>query len=163
LATLRQRWGILLPLDPRIPALPVRASAVFADTPHDFSVVYSMKEPLATITLKVRSGASKKPIFAELDELLSFAIPRLDRQSAHHPKRVKARGWEMGLSYYSTLFQVYDLERAGQSHAAIAKVLFPKVFEDHKKPFDSSNQEYHKAIQHVKDFLEAAEKLINNI
>jgi hypothetical protein len=157
LATLTHKWRILLPLDHRIPALPLfAAGAVFPDTrPHDFSVTYGMKEFCATITVKVIPGASKEPILAEFDNLLSFATSRLNRSSAYHPKRVEER------DYYSTMFRVYDLKCAGESPAAIAKLLFPTVFTDDKKPFDSLNRKYRSALQQVNDLLERAESFIN--
>ena len=62
LTMLIQRWGILIPLDPNIPALPLHAAAaVLPDArPHDFKVTYSMIEPWATIAVTISPGASKE-------------------------------------------------------------------------------------------------------
>jgi hypothetical protein len=158
LATLRQRWDILLPLDPGIPALPVRASyAVFPDIrPHHFKVLLAKTEPRITITLSTGPGASKESIQAEFNDLLSLATSRLNHRRPHYGERVEA------LSYYSEVLRAYDLNRDGKSDAVIARRMFPTVFTDDKKPFDSSNQEYRKTMQHVKDLLKAAKNLINN-
>jgi hypothetical protein len=156
LATLVHQWSILLPLDPEISELPLlAAAAVFPNTrPHDFSVTYGMKEFCAIITLKVSPGASKEPILAEFDNLLSFATSRLNRSSTHHPKSMR------DIPYYSQMFEVYDRKCAGESSTAIAKQLWPKVFEDNQQLYDYANLPYRSALQRVNDLVEAAKHLI---
>ena len=113
-----------------------------------------MEEFCATITLKVSPGASKEPILAEFDNLLSFVTSRLNRSSTHHPKSVR------DIPYYSQMFEVYDHKCAGESSTAIAKQLWPKVFEDNQQLYDYANLPYRSAVQRVNDLVEAAKHLI---
>ena len=158
LGMLFHQWGILLPVAPEIPQLPLLAAVVvFPDTrPHEFSVVYGMKEADATISVTVRPGASKDPILAEFENKLSFVTSRLNLRRPCYGERVQ------DLSNYAEMFQAYDLKCAGKSHADIAKQLFPTVFTDDKKPFDFSNREYKNAMQEVDYLLKTAQKHINN-
>jgi hypothetical protein len=82
---------------------------------------------------------------------------RLNHRRPYYGERLEA------LSYYVKGLQAYDLERDGKSDAEIARQMFPTMFTDDKKPFDFSNQEYRKIMQHVTDLRKTTKKLINNI
>jgi hypothetical protein len=159
LAMLRQHWGILLPLDHEIPKLPFRAAyAVFPDMrPHHFSITYPKTEPRMIITLTTGPWASKEAIQAEFNRYLSIATSRLYHRRTHYGEQVR------DISHYSKLYEVYDLDRAGESAAAIARQAFAEEFKNIKEPFDYTNHAYKNVLGRVTYFLNKAKALINNI
>jgi hypothetical protein len=67
------------------------------------------------------------------------------------------------ISYYSKLYEVCDLDRAGESVAAIARQTFAEEFKNIKEPFDYTNLAYKKVLGRVTYYLNKAKKLINNV
>jgi hypothetical protein len=158
-------WHIHLPLDPAILFLPDQV--VMAVFPLNFEVSTSFwfsgpdydpagADEKVTITVDIFPGASRTAILEAFADRLSWDFPW--EVDGHQPS--KRQGHD--LVSYMKRFAVYDLSCDGKSDAVIARQMFPTVFTDDKKPFDSSNQEYRKTMQHIKDLLKAAKSLIDN-
>jgi hypothetical protein len=157
LARFERDWRISLPLDPAIPFLPDFVASRVFQIDHEISVTYGPSDTECHVTFHmIRPPVSKEVLFTQLDTILeeysSWNVDPEERRTRQRPN----------LPFYEERFRVYDLKCAGNSYAAIAKQLFPDVFTDDKKPFDSSNREYRKTMQHVKDLYKAAEDLIKN-
>jgi hypothetical protein len=146
LATLRQRWHILLPLDPGISALPVRAAyAIFPDiVPHRTTRIYTKTESRPTSTITMSPRASRASVHAEVDMFLPAATSRVE-----------------SLVHYRKAFQVYELKRDSKAYPVIAKQVLPEEFEKILKPLNYKNREYKKVIQRVKDLFKVANNLID--
>jgi hypothetical protein len=138
LATLRQRWHILLPLDPGISALPARAAyAVFPDiVPHRTTRIYRRTESRPTSTITMSPRASLTSVLAEVNALLPAAASRLQ-----------------SFPYYARAFRVYELKRNGTSYPAIAQQVLSEEFKMIKGPHNYKNLEYKKVIQMAKDLF----------
>lgn len=163
LTILRQRWGILFPLNPNIPTLPLRAGwAVFPEpVTHHFMETRSMIEPQATITVTIGPGATNKDILAEFRKRLSSITSKLKHRRPHYGEQVQSIS-----KIYKKIFQAHDLEREGKSQSAIAQEMSPKEFKELKnnnQSLDGTNQKYKNLIDRVAYDLERARELINNV
>lgn len=153
LATLQYHHGILLPLDHRIPQLPLlAASAVFPNiSPVDATRIYRRIEPRVITTLTFTSQTSRAAVHKAVKALLPPATSRIE-----------------SLGHYVKAFKVYDRKQIGAltddkaSWPAIGREEFPEDFEQLERPFKRDNHKYRRFVQHIKDLYDLAEELINN-
>jgi hypothetical protein len=165
-ATLRQRWHILLPLDPGIPALPFRAAfRIFPDIPtHAITVARPASRRSVTYHITVGPSAINKAILTELGRLLTIDTPMLRHGRAHQPQRVKRLWRDKGdLDYYATLWRIHDLHDAGVAVVDIARQVFPKDFQNITEPYKANDPASRRITQRVKDFLKKAIELRESV
>src|SRR5262249_22445475 len=103
LASLAKDWGICIPLDPKIPSLPLLVAFAAFDhqTDYDLEFSRSFSQNELTVTFHIRPGASKEVLLAQFDSVLkNFAPPR--PPTSKTPKRQQKE-----LSYYELMFRAY--------------------------------------------------------
>jgi len=152
LATLRLQYGLLLPLDHRIPQLPLRAAiGVFPDmVPYMPARAYTKTKPRVQNNLTYSSKVSRTLVHSEVERRLPPATSRL-----------------LTLDRYCKAFQVYDLKQESnrngekRSWVDIGREVFPERFKKIEHPFDKTNKKYRKLEGQIKALYANAKKLID--
>src|SRR5215217_1486563 len=126
LATFAHTWGIRLPLDPRIPALPEWIAASVFPRSYDIRVTYRrvwedlnlwpQHDVELVVEFSIRSGASPD----ELREQFELILAR--QAFLHQPRAGRIRHDQ---AYFKRVFQAYKLRQQGQTLSAIAYHLWP--------------------------------------
>jgi hypothetical protein len=151
LATLSQQHGILLPLDPRILQLPLRAAlAVFPGILPSPARIFDKSHSRSTNVLAFNRTGPQTLVFKVVKRLLSAATSRL-----------------LSLDRYRKAFQVYDLRQGCDSTGKklswtdIGRQVLPEEFQKIKHPFVKKNRNYRKLESRIKALYADAKKLID--
>ena len=152
LARLSQQHCILLPLDHRIPQLPLlTAWSVFPNLVPSPGRTYTKSQPRSTNVLAFSRTASRKSVYEVVKSLLPAATSRL----SSHDRYCKA-------------FQVYDLKQAYDRNGAkvswvdIGREVLPEDFKKIQHPFDNENRDHKKFRGRIRELYAFARELIDN-